>query len=94
MKTLYTSLTIALMSLAPVAAMAADAPHDKMGHWKEADTNNDGVISKQEYQASQDKRFKDIDTSGDGNISQDEMQAHRAKMKEHFQQMREHHKAN
>lgn len=85
MKTLYTSLTLALIALAPVSAMAADAPmHDKMGHWKEADTNGDGVISKQEFMAEQEKRFKEIDTNGDGNISQDEMQAHREKRKAEF----------
>lgn len=53
-------------------------------HFKEMDTNGDGVVSKAEFDASHDKHFKDLDTNGDGKLSLDEMKAgHKEMMGEH-----------
>lgn len=58
-----------------------------------ADTNKDGMVSKDELSAVMgsngndiDKLFNDVDTDGDGLISQTEDEAFRAKMPEQMQQ--------
>lgn len=47
--------------------------HKGFGH---ADTNGDGMISRDEALARSDKRFARLDTNGDGVITQEEMNAH------------------
>lgn len=56
----------------------AGAPHG-MGHekmFKETDTDGDGSLSKDEWNAKGDKMFDEIDANHDGKISKDEMKAH------------------
>lgn len=48
---------------------------------KKADTNKDGVITKEELQAAQEKRFKKFDLNDDGEVTAKEVQE---KMSEHF----------
>jgi len=49
---------------------------EKQGkHFKQMDTNNDGMISKTEFDAAHDKHFNDMDTNGDNQLSSDEMRA-------------------
>ena len=45
------------------------------GHFKEMDTNKDGVVSKAEFDAAHNKHFKEIDTNHDGKISLSELEA-------------------
>lgn len=44
-------------------------------HFKEMDTDADGMISKAEFDAAHDKHFKEMDTDSDGKLSRDEMKA-------------------
>jgi hypothetical protein len=73
------------------AAPTAGHPMHKMN----ADTNNDGKISRDEFRAAQEKRsdemFKRMDTNGDGVIDQDEKKAAHEKMSEHREHRREMH---
>lgn len=91
----------AVLSLAPLALMAADnAPTPpgpgfgpEHGWFKQLDTNGDGVITKEEAQAAAnariDKTFAALDTNNDGQITQDEIRAahekRRAEMEAKFQ---------
>lgn len=85
---------VALMALA-VPAMAQSTPpagappHDggPMGKFN-ADTDGDGMLSRAEFQAMQDKRFDEMDTNHDGKISKDEMKAHHEQMKERMKEKR------
>ena len=56
--------------------------HDKEAHghsWKAADTNKDGVVSKDEFmvkhQARAEKMFAKLDTNKDGKVDDAEMKA-------------------
>lgn len=59
----------------PVAGAHGGPGFDKGKHFKETDTNGDGVISKDEWRAQGDKMFAERDTNHDGKISQQEMEA-------------------
>ncbi len=60
--------------------------HAKM--LEKIDTDKDGKISKQEWQAHHDLKFTELDADKDGAISQDEFKAHHQKMmKEHQAKM-------
>lgn len=51
--------------------------------WKEIDTNNDGVITREESTAFSNKKFDDKDINKDGKITKEEWDAYREeKMKE------------
>ena len=50
--------------------------------FKEMDTNGDGVISKQEFDAFHNAHFKEMDTNKDGKITREEMDAEHKKMAE------------
>ncbi|KHK92408.1 hypothetical protein LK12_06265 [Novosphingobium malaysiense] len=52
---------------------------------KMADTNNDGAVSKAEFDAAAEKHFAMVDTDNDGTITQAERQAAHAKMKAQWQ---------
>lgn len=60
--------------------------------WKKADTNGDGSISFDEFQAQHQKllerRFQRMDKDGNGLISAEEMEGARARMRERWQQHR------
>ncbi len=67
-----------------VEHMSGGPIHEQMEdkHFKEMDTNGDGMISKAEFDAAHDKHFKEMDTNGDGKLSPDEMKAGHQKMME------------
>lgn len=79
------AMTVSAMAQEPGEKAADAAPEfgkDKVEMMmQKADTNGDGMISKEEFMAKHEKRFTEIDTSGDGQLSKDEMQAHREAMK-------------
>jgi Ca2+-binding EF-hand superfamily protein len=64
-------------SLSHAAATGVAPMYEQMGnqHFKEMDTDADGMVSKAEYDANHDKHFKAMDTNGDGKLSPDEMRA-------------------
>jgi hypothetical protein len=76
-------LLAALVTLAPVAVLAADpasspgASRGEGGVFKRLDTNQDGVISKDEAAGAERiaKSFDRLDADHDGMITQDEMRA-------------------
>lgn len=83
-------ILIALLLFAGVT-FTLSAKHHKGGHagmkgpmhgkmLEKIDTDNDGKISKQEWQAHHDERFAELDADKDGAISQDEFKAHHQKM--------------
>jgi Ca2+-binding EF-hand superfamily protein len=78
------SIIALFTSLITAAAFnaAAEAPAGKLAR---ADTNGDGVISREEAKARPhlDKNFDKIDTNKDGVLSKDEIKAAHAKRAEH-----------
>ena len=50
------------------------------GYFNKMDKNNDGAISKKEFDAFHSEHFKDMDSNKDGKISQDEMGASHGRM--------------
>ena len=86
-KLLIATAVIAIAATAPALAadkmmMSDDAKATMMTkhYFSKIDTNNDGMISKEEHTAFGEKMFAEADANGDGNISMDEMKA--MKMKE------------
>ena len=68
---------------APPAGQMPMPPHGGMrgmGGMMAADTNHDGVITKDEAIAASDRRFDEIDANHDGKITSDEMMAYRDRM--------------
>lgn len=64
--------------------------HGKNGHnlhermFFQQDTNKDGVVSREEWNASSDAHFKKLDVNGDGKITKEEAaEAHKKFMEEH-----------
>ena len=57
--------------------------HKRQGHEKFSlmDTNNDGLLSKEELLNFHDQRFTLIDADGDGLVSKDEIKAYRKKQR-------------
>ncbi len=89
MKTLH---ILAIFSLVLGLSQTANAAHE-MGHedtqnWQSADTNKDGVISKDEFMAKHQERaekmFTKMDANKDGKIEESERKAMR-KMCDHTQ---------
>ncbi len=84
---------LAMVVLAGTPVMAEDGQEGgHEGHGKmmknDADTDGDGMLSKAEFLAVQEKRFAEIDGNADGKISKEEMQGHFGKMKEKYQEKR------
>ena len=84
-----TILTMAASSLLLASAAAWACPpggHGPMGghgmgqmpgqHFKQMDTNGDGLVSKAEFDAYHEQRFKELDANRDGQVSAEEMDAH------------------
>lgn len=80
-----TATLLAAMGLACAATLVAAAPgegHDPMMRFKQADTNGDGMISRDEAKALPmiAKHFDEIDANHDGQITADELRAFHQKM--------------
>lgn len=84
-------LLVLLSSVVAFGAVSAYAEYgqgnDRGAMFKEADTNNDGKLSYDEFKAQHDKRmdlmFKKMDANGDGFVDMAEKKAARDKMREH-----------
>ena len=93
-KTLLMAATAALITAGGSAWAGhheGDGEH-KRGHggmMEKMDTNEDGMISKDEFLAKHAAHFDKMDKDGDGNISKDEMSAAREQMKEKMGERRE-----
>ncbi len=91
-KVLLTAALVACMATPALATghMMSDSKAKMMAdHWfMKVDTNNDGMITKEESTAFNDKIFAETDANNDGKISKAEMEA--MKMKEH-KNMEAHH---
>jgi hypothetical protein len=92
------SMTKTLFALLFFAGVTLNlsAKHHKGGHQgmkglmhtkmlEKIDTDKDGKISKQEWQAHHDERFAELDADKDGAISQEEFKAHHQKMMKQHQ---------
>ncbi len=82
-----TAALFAAVGLACAATLAGAAPgagegHDPMMRFKQADTNGDGMISRDEAKALPmiAKHFDEIDANHDGQITADELRAFHQKM--------------
>lgn len=89
-------LTASALALAlAMGAGSAMANHHE-GHMEEkfemVDTNNDGMISKAEWDAKGDKMFNKMDADGNGNISKAEGEAFKEKMKAKWDHKGDHNK--
>ncbi len=92
-------LTLTAAALASAAIIAVAAPEGAGGHRqgamleriKAADTNGDGLISKEEAKALPmiAKHFDEIDTDGNGQLSPDELRAFHEKMRAQHEQTQE-----
>jgi Ca2+-binding EF-hand superfamily protein len=56
---------------------ASDSPHSHGGFFMRADANNDGVVTRQEFEASRSAGFARLDANHDGQLSRDEFRAGR-----------------
>jgi hypothetical protein len=77
-------LSVAILALSAGAAYAEhEGGHE--GKWAEkgammfdeADANDDGLLSKEEFLSRHEKKFVEIDANADGQISKEEMEARR-----------------
>jgi hypothetical protein len=87
------ALTIlAFPALAEDAAPVAGGPGAPgmmgMAHSPNADTDGDGMLSKAEFMAVQEKRFAEMDGNSDGKISPEERKGHHDKMRAEFREKR------
>ena len=89
---------LAALGLASAALTASAAPEgqgrgDMAARFKAADTNGDGMISREEAKALPRlaKHFDEIDTNHDGQVTADEMRAHHEAMRgQHDKGMADH----
>jgi Ca2+-binding EF-hand superfamily protein len=69
-----------LMAALFAAFLVPLAAHANMNEWKEKDTNGDGMISKSEFEAYNDKKFEAMDANHDGNVTKAEAKAYHESM--------------
>jgi len=76
------SYAIAKEAVSPKAdAVKAEKKGHHGEHFKEADKDGDGMISKAEFMDKAEERFAKMDANGDGSISKEEMMAAKEKFK-------------
>ena len=85
LKTMMMGCAVLLLAVAPAMAQDKDAPMRKGGHggglMAAADTDKDGVVTKDEFNALNGKRFDAMDADHDGKITEAELSKHREAMK-------------
>jgi len=59
-------LICSVWAIAPAVALAGDHHEQKKKHFKMADVNDDGQVTKQEFLDAASKRFQKLDRNGDG----------------------------
>jgi hypothetical protein len=87
-KKLFVSCVALVLMASPV--LAADAgqnalkkvvmpghEHAHKGVFEQADANNDGIVTKDEFIAAETRYFDSVDTDHDGKLSKDEIKAQR-----------------
>lgn len=89
---LMAALLVAALGLATPAHAEDSAPARNEGKAK-IDTDANGIVSKAEFMAAQEKRFSEMDGNGDGSITDDEYKASMDKWKAKRQEMRDKMKA-
>ena len=96
---LLVSPALAAETAAPAAVspMAAVAPvktpvKEHRGVFEQADADNDGIVTKEEFLAAEEKYFGSVDKNGDGKLTKDEIQAQRQAAREKRTQWRQAHK--
>jgi hypothetical protein len=101
MKKLLMLTALAMVASAPVMAERGPngdrdgrGPGDggkRMGEmmFKQHDTNNDGVITKEEFMKTVEARFDKMDADSDGKVTKEEVKKHGDEMKKKFEEMRE-----
>jgi hypothetical protein len=76
MKTTRILMTAAVAMIMAAPAFANEDMANKMdghgGMWAAMDTNNDGKVTKDEWNAAHEKKFTETDANNDGVISKDE----------------------
>jgi len=78
----YLAITSCFILGTTLAHADTDARYGKMQEkmFKAMDTNSDGMVSTDEFNAYHAKKFKDLDVNGNGQISLEEMKAGHKKM--------------
>jgi hypothetical protein len=98
LKSNLTTLLAFIILGAGLAYAEQDGGREHGDMFKEADTNNDGKVSHDEFKAQYEKHmeemFKKLDTNGDGFIDEAEKNAGRDRMREKFKEMRKNHKSD
>lgn len=73
MKTLaFLAISIAGIALVAMPASAQLGRRGGGDRFAQADTNGDGLVTREEFKASRSARFKQMDRNGDGAISRDD----------------------
>lgn len=65
-------IPLAALSLAIAAAPASAAPHDGSAFIHDYDLNQDGKVTRAEFETARVERFRATDVNGDGWVSEDE----------------------
>ena len=92
-------LTIALVAISALTAGLAFADEGqkscKHEHVFNTDSNKDGVVTREEFKAANEKmadeHFKRMDTNGDGKVDQAERKTFHERMRQHRQEWQEKH---
>lgn len=86
---LLSALVVGVFSVPAYADSHGDGEHKKGRVFKKLDANEDGTISRAEFDAMHEKRFEAMDADGNGEISKEEAKSHREQRREKRQERRE-----
>lgn len=74
---LIVAASLAVAALPAFGAPSQDPPAASRSPYSAADTNKDGFVDRQEWQAQRDRIFERLDTDRDGSLSREELQGGR-----------------